>query len=116
MWTVLYGLLSGAVADTWEKLPPDRRAAWVRAVAANLLLNAGWNATFFRARRLRLAAIHAGVLEASTLDLIRRSRRVSGPAAAALVPYAIWGGFATVLNIDIARRNPGRPTARSTVR
>jgi tryptophan-rich sensory protein len=106
VWTVLYGLLGGAAADTWDKLPPDRRAAWVRAVAVNLLLNASWNATFFRAHRLRLAAIHAGVLEASTLDLIRRSRSVSGTAAAALVPYAIWGGFAFALNTDIARRNP----------
>jgi tryptophan-rich sensory protein len=87
----LYGFLGGAVADTWDKLPADRRAGWVRAVAVNLLLNAGWNATFFRARRLRLAAIHAGVLEASTLDLIRRSRQVSDSSAAALLPYAIWG-------------------------
>lgn len=106
VWTGLYGLIGYAVAETWERSPQDRRRSWRRAAVVNLLLNAGWNATFFRARLLRLAAVHAGILELSTLDLIRRSRPVSGRAAAALVPYAAWGGFALALSVDIARRNP----------
>jgi translocator protein len=40
-------------------------------------------------------------------DLIRRARRVSPAAAAALVPYPAWSGFATVLATEIARRNRG---------
>ena len=47
----------------------------------------------------------SALLTASGLDLARRSARVNRPAGAALLPYAAWCGFATVLSAAIARRN-----------
>lgn len=116
VWTALYGLLGYAIAETWDRSDLRARRTLAPAVAVNLLLNAGWNATFFRAHQLWPAAAHAAVLEASTLDLIRRSARVSGRAAGALVPYAIWGGFAAVLSADIARRNSACTSGRRSAR
>ena len=115
VWTGLYALVAGAGGAVWNAGRGRQRARFATAFGINLALNASWTWTFFRARRLPAAAAHAAVLTLSASDLIRRARRVSPAAAAALVPYAAWSGFATVLAAEIARRNRGphqQPTAR----
>jgi tryptophan-rich sensory protein len=47
----------------------------------------------------------AGLLAVSSAGLVRRTSRVSKPAAAALAPYPAWCGFATALSAEIHRRN-----------
>lgn len=105
VWSALYAMMAYAGSKVWTEANPEQRRQWARAMAVNLLLNATWNATFFRSHHLVLAAVHAGALELSTLDLIRRAGAVSTPAAVALAPYAAWGGLAFALNLDIAQRN-----------
>ncbi len=106
-WTTLYGLMALASARTLDRLDePNERRGFVTAFGANLVLNAGWNWLFFKARRPRWALVEILLLEASTLDLTRRAAKVDPPAAAMLVPYAGWVAFATALNAAIARRNP----------
>lgn len=56
-------------------------------------------------RRPALAAIEAGVLAASSADLVRRASAAGGRTRWTLVPYAAWTGFAAVLSTAIARRN-----------
>jgi tryptophan-rich sensory protein len=41
------------------------------------------------------------------------ARKVDGAAANAFIPYGAWVAFATVLNPEIARRNPQEAAARS---
>ncbi|MEO8518244.1 MAG: TspO/MBR family protein [Dermatophilaceae bacterium] len=105
-WTTLYALLALASARTLDHLEPSERPAFATAFGANLVLNAGWNWLFFKARRPRWALAEILLLEASTLDLTRRAAKADRPAAAMLVPYAGWVAFATALNAAIARRNP----------
>jgi benzodiazapine receptor len=110
-WTTLYGLMAVASARTLNRLeePGDRRA-FATAFAANLILNAGWNWLFFKARRPRWALAEILLMEVSTLDLTRRAAHVDRPAAKMFIPYAGWVAFATALNASIARRNPkGQP-------
>jgi len=110
-WTTLYGLMAVASARTLDRLeePGDRRA-FAMAFGANLMLNAGWNWLFFKARRPRWALTEILLMEVSTLDLTRRAAHVDRPAAKMLIPYAGWVAFATALNASIARRNPkGQP-------
>ncbi|SDC88914.1 TspO and MBR related proteins [Geodermatophilus telluris] len=102
VWTVLYVLLAAA----GSRAVPRGGRGYVRAYAANLLLNAGWSWTFFRAHRPPLATVEAAVL-ASTADLTRRSARLDRVAGRLLLPYAGWTAFAVVLSADIARRNAG---------
>jgi tryptophan-rich sensory protein len=45
-------------------------------------------------------------LELTILSYIKTERRVDRGAANAFIPYAAWVAFATVLNAEIARRNP----------
>ena len=106
-WTTLYALMAVASARALERIEePEERRAFVTAFGANLVLNAGWNWLFFKARRPRWALAEILLMEASTLDLTRRAAKVDRPAAAMLVPYAGWVAFATALNAAIARRNP----------
>ena len=110
-WTTLYGLMAVASARTLDRLeePGDRRA-FATAFGANLMLNAGWNWLFFKARRPRWALTEILLMEVSTLDLTRRAAHVDRPAAKMLIPYAGWVAFATALNASIAARNPkGQP-------
>jgi translocator protein len=115
VWTALYAGTAWAAGEVLERSGPAGRRAFTRAYAVNLLLNGGWPPLFFRAHRLWWSAAESAVLTASTVDLVRRAARVSGPAAAVLSPYAAWSAFATVLSAAIARRNraarPGRRAA-----
>jgi len=104
VWTGLYAAMAWAGGEVLVR-SGSGRAAFVRAGAANLALNAAWTPLFFRAHRPWLAAAECAALTASTVDLVRRAAAVSGPPAAALAPYAAWTAFATALSADIARRN-----------
>ncbi|NKX54247.1 TspO/MBR family protein [Arthrobacter mobilis] len=112
VWTTLYADLAAASAAALGGLEEQSRAAerrrYRRALAANLVLNAGWSWLFFRSRRPWVAAAECAVLAASSADLVRRTAKVSPHAGAALAPYALWCGFATVLTTAIARLNSRR--------
>jgi translocator protein len=105
VWTALYAGTAWAAGEVLERSGPAGRRSFARAYAVNLLLNGGWPPLFFRAHRPWWSAAESAVLTASTVDLVRRAARVSGPAAGVLSPYAAWSAFATVLSAAIARRN-----------
>ncbi len=52
------------------------------------------------------ALLDVVALESMIVRYIATARKVDTGAALCFVPYAAWVGFATVLNADIARRNP----------
>lgn len=122
VWTALYADLAVASAmaldraggedrtvvgsDSGGKDPRRELRGYRRALAANLLLNASWSWFFWRSRRPWLGAAEAAVLTASSADLVRRTYRLDRTAGVALVPYAAWCGFATILSAAIARLNP----------
>lgn len=105
VWTVIYTLIAISSARALAKAHPDERGAYWRALLLNLAINAGWSWTFFRGHRPGWATVHAAVLEASTLDLLRRTWRLDTAAGAMLVPYTLWGAYATALSARIAAKN-----------
>jgi tryptophan-rich sensory protein len=107
VWSALYTATAWAGGEVLAR-DPAGRPAFARAYAGNLALNTAWTPLFFRAHRPWVAAAESAVLTASTVDLVRRAAPVSGRAALALTPYAVWTAFATVLSATIARRNPRR--------
>ena len=110
VWTPLYVDLAVTSARALDALGQqdrhDERAAYVRALGVNLVLNAGWSVLFWRSRRPWVSTIECAALAVSSADLVRRTADADSRAGAALVPYPIWCAFATVLNAAIARRNP----------
>jgi tryptophan-rich sensory protein len=106
-WTTLYTLIAVGSARTLDRIDDeDERRSYVAALTTNLVLNVGWTWIFFTAKRPRWALAEILVLEASTLDLIRRSAKIDPASAWLLAPYAAWTAFATTLNGAIAARNP----------
>ena len=112
VWSTLYGLIAiastAASTDLEEAGKTTDAAAFRRALAVNLTLNAAWSGLFFRAHRPRLAAVGAAALAASSADLARRGAQAGPGKGIALGAYATWCGFATLLSVEIARLNPGR--------
>lgn len=88
--------------------PVGSRRRYARALGVNLGLNVAWSWLFFSAKRPRLPLAEMVLLEASTIDLIRRTGPVDRAGGIMLSPYAAWTGFATALTASIVRRNPGR--------
>ncbi len=110
-WTPLYADLAVTAAHAVDALEkqgkPAQRSALIRALSANLVLNASWNLLFFRARRPWIAAAECAALTVSSADLVRRVAVADRRAGWALAPYPLWCAFATTLTVAIARRNPG---------
>ena len=108
-WTILYAdiaVTSAAAIDRFRADGQQRKArAFTAALGANLVLNAGWSWIFFAKHRLGLSAVAAGALAVSSADLVRRAGDADPRLAAALAPYPLWCGFATVMSTDIWRLN-----------
>jgi tryptophan-rich sensory protein len=97
VWTALYASL--AVCG-WRVAVASPRAR--RLHVAQLALNAAWPAAFFGIRRksasLALIAALDAAVAAEASVLAREDRR----AAALLLPYLGWCGFATALNAAVS--------------
>ena len=101
-WTALYAdiaVTSATAIDRLRAAGRDKEARnYVVALAANLILNAGWSWLFFKHQKLGASAIGAAVLAASSADLARRTAAADPRAGAALAPYPLWCAFATVMS------------------
>ncbi|MCU1472239.1 TspO/MBR family protein [Amnibacterium sp.] len=104
-WTVLYALITISTGRTLTRIEHQKRRRFSLAFALNLLLNVGWTWVFFRGHRAGYATVEILALQASNVDLARRTARVDRTAALLLAPYLLWVAFASVLTGDIHRRN-----------
>lgn len=106
-WTVLYVLLGVSLALALSApRSPERRAA-LGLFVLQLVLNFSWSPLFFGAHQVKAAlALIVAILVISIAACIAL-RRVSTAAALLLVPYLLWLCFATYLNFEIIRLNPG---------
>lgn len=111
VWPALYAdvaVVSAAAIDGLSEAGAhDRRRAYQRALALNLLLNAGWSWLFFDRRRFGSATVLSAALTVSGVDLTRRAVRANGAGAVVLGLYPLWCAFATVLSGHIAVLNRG---------
>ena len=108
-WTTLYADIAVTSAAAIDRFRADGREtkarAYMAALGANLVLNAGWSWLFFTRNRLALSAAAAALLAASSADLARRAADADPKLGVALAPYPAWCSFATVLSTDIWRLN-----------
>ncbi len=106
VWTPLYATIAWSAGRALSGTRGRQRAGLAAALAANLVLNAGWNHAFFRRRSARAGLAGTLALDLSNAHLVRRVAAADRTAAAALAPYAAWCLFATALNLSLVRRNP----------
>ncbi|MDH3420105.1 MAG: tryptophan-rich sensory protein [Gammaproteobacteria bacterium] len=103
VWTVLYVLIALSAWLVWRAQP--RLSVPLGLWFAQLGLNAIWSWLFFGLERPGLAAIDIVALLVAIIATAVAFARASRTAAFLLLPYALWVGFATALNIAIWRLN-----------
>ncbi|HEY8963441.1 MAG TPA: TspO/MBR family protein [Alphaproteobacteria bacterium] len=105
VWATLYTMIAISGWILWRnRLHPDAKTALVFFIA-QLAGNYIWSPVFFG-----LGAFHAAFwliiwIDAAILATILATQRASKPAAYLLVPYLLWGLFATHLTYFVAFNN-----------
>jgi len=105
VWTTLYLLMGVALYLVWRRATGRIRRAALAAFGVQLALNAAWTLTFFGAREILGGLVVIVALLAAILATMGAFARVDRRAAALLVPYLLWVGFATALNYELWRLN-----------
>lgn len=105
VWTTLYALLAAAIVLSWNATGKKFLRDLAPLYLVNGALNVMWSVVFFGMHDIPGAAITAAVLTFSTAILLVANLKASKLAAALLIPYVLWAGFATVLNTHIAVLN-----------
>ena len=106
VWTVLYVLMAVAAWLVWRKAGFAGASAPLLLFVAQLVLNATWSYLFFGAHRIGAAAVEILVLWAFILATFIGFWAQTRLAGALLVPYVLWVGFASALNLALWRLNP----------
>ncbi|WP_128477522.1 TspO/MBR family protein [Halorussus pelagicus] len=105
VWTTLYLLMGVALYLVWRSDDGRPRTVALALFGAQLVLNAAWTMVFFGAQAIFGGLVVILVLLATILATIGAFARIDRRAAALLVPYLLWVGFATALNLQIWRLN-----------
>jgi translocator protein len=106
VWTALYAAIALSGWRIWCAAPSRERNRALGLWIAQLAANARWSKLFFQQRRPLAALGDIVTLERIVLSYIAAARKVDRLAAGMFIPYAAWVAFASVLNAEIARRNP----------
>jgi translocator protein len=105
VWTTLYALMAWSAWRIWSAPPSKERTRALKLWAEQLTANAVWSKLFFGEHRPDLSLMDSAALEILIVKYIRAAGKVDVAAAAAFIPYAAWGAFATFLNAEIVRLN-----------
>lgn len=106
VWSILYIAIAYAGYLAWH----ENGSAWSPALAfwiAQLAFNALWSWLFFGRHQRGAALIDSVAMLVAILGFIATVAPISSLAAWLFLPYAIWVGFATVLNGVIWWANRG---------
>lgn len=107
VWTTLYAMMGVAMYTVSEKkevepsLVRTAKILWGIQLALNLM----WSYLFFGRRSPLAGMIEIILLWFAIVLTIVAFAKVSRNAALLMVPYLLWVSFASVLNIEIWRRN-----------
>jgi tryptophan-rich sensory protein len=107
VWSTLYGLIATSGYRVWKTSPSKARTQALTLWGTQLALNSAWSPLFFGARRKRTALVDLLALLGVVAAYAQVSRKIDKPAAAMVLPYLGWLGFAGALNEEIIRRNRG---------
>ena len=107
VWTTLYAMMGVAMYTVSEKkevepsLVRTAKILWGIQLALNLM----WSYLFFGRRSPLAGMVEIILLWVAIVLTIVAFAKVSRNAALLMVPYLLWVSFASVLNIEIWRRN-----------
>jgi len=104
VWTLIFTLCGIALFLLWQQ-GLDQRPVRIAygAFAVQGVLNLAWTPVFFGLERPDLGLVVIVLLLGALLGTIYAFDRVDRRAAALLLPYLVWGVYATLLNAAIYR-------------
>ena len=105
VWTLLYLLMGVAAWRVWRTPSQPRRRRALGLFMLQLALNLGWSLVFFGMRAIGAALIEILVLLAVIFATAIAFWRLDRWAGLLFLPYAVWVGFAAILNFTIWRLN-----------
>ena len=101
VWTILFLLMGIALYMIWARKEMDLVSLFIIHMGFNML----WSVLFFGLQMPGLALIEINLLVLFVAYLTYRFWKVEKWAGILLVPYLLWGIFATFLNYAIWRLN-----------
>ncbi len=108
VWLVLYISIAVSGWLVWRRAGLDGAGVALAIYALQLVLNGLWSVIFFGLHRPGLAFAEILCLLHTILATIVAFHPLHPIAAYLLIPYALWVGFAALLNYSIWRLNPER--------
>jgi len=102
VWVALYALMGVSLYIVWKKGPGRheiRRAVGLFGI--QLALNVLWSVVFFGMRSPLGGLVAITLLLVVLLSTIAVFYKISKAASILLLPYFLWGGFASILNLSI---------------
>ncbi|WP_406663227.1 TspO/MBR family protein [Gallaecimonas sp. GXIMD1310] len=97
VWTLLYIFMAVVLARRWPS--PDRQ--WRLPFFLQLAANAAWTPLFFGAHLMALALADIAFLFAAIFWLLRVLHPTDRLSFWLMLPYALWVGFALLLNATL---------------
>jgi tryptophan-rich sensory protein len=107
VWTGLYALIAASGYRVWRAPSSPERKAALTLWGAQLGLNAAWSWLFFGEHAPKAALVDIGLLDVTIEAYARAAQKVDPAARWMMAPYQGWVAFATLLNAEIVRKNPG---------
>lgn len=105
VWTILYTLIGVSLWKIWENRNHPAAKTTLALFGVQLFLNYTWSPIFFSMQNYTLAFYACIALVLAILANIIYAAKISKPAAAMLVPYMLWGCFATYLTFYVMTHN-----------
>lgn len=102
VWITLYTLMGISVFLIWKKgIEKKENKTAIIFFGVQLILNALWSLSFFGLQNPLYGLINIVVLLAVLAVTIYKFYKIDKRAAYLLIPYFLWGAFATLLNLAI---------------
>lgn len=107
VWSVLYVLMAMAAWLVWRRAGFGGAGPALVLFVVQLVLNALWSYLFFGLHRPEIAFFDIVALWLVIMVVMVLFWREHRGAAALMLPYVVWVGFASCLNFAIWRMNAG---------
>ena len=106
-WVILYALMGAAAYFVWDSRRGSdyERKIALRFYAAQLLVNFSWSIFFFRFEAFWFSVAVIILLFILALITALNFRKINRLSYWLMLPYLVWLGFATYLNIGVAALN-----------
>lgn len=105
VWSILYLLMAISAWLVWREAGMSGARPAFALFFLQLALNVLWSGIFFGLHRPGVALAEIVVLEIAIIATAIQFSRFSRPAFWLMVPYIVWVGFATFLNLRIWQLN-----------